>query len=67
MTQPTEPTQLTYIEQQILRTCPLPLYPTNQNGQLRLKIHSERGETNWLNITPQQLTDIETILNNTSK
>lgn len=55
--------KLTYIESQFEKACPLPLYPENQNGIIRLKIRSERGESNWLNITPQQMVDIETILN----
>ena len=55
---------LTYIESQFEKACPLPLYPENQNGIIRIKIHSERGESNWLTITPQQMIDIEIILNN---
>ena len=53
----------TYIESQFEKACPLPLYPENKNGQIKIKIHSERGESNWLNITAQQMIDIETLLN----
>ena len=49
-----------YIEQQLYRVAPLPL--NDVNGQLRLKLHSERGETNWLNITPEQFKAIELAL-----
>ena len=55
-------TELQYIEAQLLRTCPMPVQPDNGNGQLRLKLHSERGESNWLNITPEQFKAIELVL-----
>jgi hypothetical protein len=58
---------MTYIESQLLRAAPFPLNDENKadhlNGQLKLKIHSPRGESNWLNITPDQLRKIEEILN----
>lgn len=50
-----------HIEQQLYRVAPLPLNGDG-NGQLRLKLHSERGETNWLNITPEQFKAIELAL-----
>ena len=50
-----------YIEQQLYRVAPLPLNGDG-NGQLRLKLHSERGETNWINITPAQFKAIELAL-----
>ncbi len=52
---------INYVNAQILRACPLPL-AGGENGQIKLKIHSERGETNWLNITPEQLKKIELVL-----
>ena len=55
-------TERHYIEAQLLKTCPMPVQPTNDNGQLRLKLHSERGESNWLNITPEQFKAIELVL-----
>lgn len=54
-------TSINYVNAQILRACPLPLH-TGDNGQIKIKIHSERGETNWLNITPEQLKKIELAL-----
>lgn len=48
-----------YITNQLLKLCPV---TTDKAGQIKLKLHSELGETNWLNITPQQLHDIEGIL-----
>lgn len=57
---------MTYTEAQIFRAAPYPLTQENtaehMNGQLKLKIHSARGETNWLNITPDQLKKLELIL-----
>ena len=50
-----------YIEQQLYRVAPMPLN-SDGNGQLRLKLHSERGETNWINITPEQFKAIELAL-----
>lgn len=52
---------LNYINGQILRACPFPLH-SGDNGQIKIKIHSERGETNWLNLTPEQLKKIELVL-----
>ena len=48
-----------YITTQLLKLCPV---TTDKAGQIKLKLHSERGETNWLDITPKQLYDIEGIL-----
>ena len=53
--------QIMYIEQQLIRVAPFPVHE-NDNGQLRLKLHSARGETHWLNITPEQFKRIEEIL-----
>jgi hypothetical protein len=54
-------TTLAYINAQLLRAVPLPL-ADNANGQIKIKIHSERGESNWLNVTPEQLKKIELAL-----
>jgi len=47
-----------YIANQILKALPLPL-DGDQNGEIKIKIHSDRGETNWLNITPKIMRKIE--------
>ena len=47
-----------YIANQILKALPLPL-EDNHNGEIKIKIHSDRGETNWLNITPKIMGKIE--------
>jgi hypothetical protein len=52
---------INYINGQILKACPFPLH-SGDNGQIKIKIHSERGETNWLNLTPEQLKKIELVL-----
>ena len=52
-----------YIEQQMSKACPLPV---DKCGQINLKIVSEVGHTNWLNITPSQFRAIEGILNGTT-
>ena len=57
---------MTYIESQFFKVAPFPLNQESQadhlNGQIKLKVHSKRGETNWLNITPEQAHQIELIL-----
>jgi len=47
-----------YIANQILKALPLPL-DGDQNGEIKIKIHSDRGETNWLNVTPAIMRKIE--------
>jgi hypothetical protein len=51
-----------YIADQFYKVCPLSLFPENKNGIIRLKIQSEHGATNWINITPEQFKQIEIIL-----
>jgi len=51
-------TEKTYLSNQILKALPLPL-DGDQNGEIKIKIHSDRGETNWLNITPAIMRKIE--------
>ena len=58
---------MNYIDAQLFKALPFPLNNNNsgddKNGQIRLKIHTIRGETNWLNVSPDQMREIETILN----
>jgi len=58
---------MNYIENQLFKALPYPLNDDNssdnKNGQIRLKIHTIRGETNWLNVSPEQMRQIEAILN----
>ncbi len=51
----------TYIETQLFQVAPLPILEGN-NGQVRIKLISPQGKTNWLNITPEQHVEIEKIL-----
>jgi len=57
---------MTYTESQFFKVAPFPLNEESQadhlNGQIRLKVHSKRGETNWLNISPDQFKQIEKLL-----
>ena len=57
---------MTYIETQFFKVAPFPLNDESQadhlNGQIKLKVRSRRGETNWLNITPDQFKQIEKLL-----
>jgi hypothetical protein len=58
---------MNYIETQLFKALPYPLNDNNssddKNGQIMLKIHTIRGETNWLNVSPEQMRQIEQILN----
>lgn len=58
---------MTYIETQLFKALPYPLNDSNsvdeKNGQIRLKIRTIRGESNWLNVSPDQMKAIESILN----
>ena len=51
--------QSNYTMNQLLKLCPV---STDKAGQVKLKLHSELGETNWINISKDQLHRIETIL-----
>lgn len=48
-----------YILNQLLKLCPV---TTNKAGQIKIKLQSELGETNWINITQEQLHEIEGVL-----
>jgi hypothetical protein len=56
-----------YIDAQLFRAIPMPLTEANssdeRNGQIRLQVKTKHGATNWLNVSPSQMRDIETILN----
>jgi hypothetical protein len=58
---------MNYIDAQLFKCLPFPLDERNssddRNGQIKLKIHTIRGETNWLNVSPDQMREIEQILN----
>lgn len=58
---------MTYTETQLFKALPYPLNDSNsvdeKNGQIRLKIRTIRGESNWLNVSPDQMKAIEAILN----
>lgn len=53
---------MNYIDAQLFRAIPYPL-TGDKNGIIRLKVQTEHGATNWLNVTPYQMQQIETILN----
>lgn len=50
-----------YISNELFQVAPLPILE-GENGQIRIKLKSERGETKWLNVTPEQMEAIEWIL-----
>lgn len=58
---------MNYIETQLFKALPYPLTDDNsnddKNGQISLKIRTIRGETNWLNVSPEQMRQIEAVLN----
>ena len=57
---------MNYIETQFFKVAPFPLTEESQaehlNGQISIKVHSKRGQTNWLNISPDQFKQIEKLL-----
>ena len=58
---------MNYIDAQLFKALPYPLNHSNavddRNGQIMLKIHTKHGQTNWLNVSPDQMREIEIILN----
>lgn len=50
--------ELNYIESQVMK-----VNPFNSEGNYKIKVVSINGNTNWLNITLDQLKAIEDILN----
>lgn len=49
------------MENEMFKVAPLPVLE-EQNGQFKIKLKSDRGETNWINISPEQFSTIEWIL-----
>ena len=50
-----------YLSNQFMKACPLPLLDGG-NGQIRIKIHSEKGESNWINVSARQMKLIENVM-----
>ena len=48
-----------YIEAQLIKAIPL---PPQKCGQIKIKLYSELGQSNWLNISPETLKKIELAL-----
>lgn len=51
--------QQKYIEAQLIKAVPL---PPQDCGQIKIKLYSELGQSNWLNISPETLKKIELAL-----
>lgn len=52
-------TRYKYMEAQLIKAIPL---PPKDCGQLKIKLYSELGQSNWLNISPETLKKIELAL-----
>jgi hypothetical protein len=48
-----------YMETQLIKAIPL---PPQDCGQIKIKLYSELGQSNWLNISPETLKKIELAL-----
>lgn len=57
---------LPYTYQQMLKVAPFPI-GDKHNGQFKIQITSDKGKTNYLNITPEQFSEIERIINHGCK
>lgn len=59
---------MNYVNEQLFKAIPMSLTDRNaqddRNGQIYLKIRTKHGQTNWLNVSPNQMQEIEQILNN---
>ncbi|WP_297478345.1 hypothetical protein [Ferrovum sp.] len=55
------PDRLNYRRKELMIACPLPVL-TGENGRITLKIHSDKGETTWLDISAEEFKLIELIL-----
>lgn len=53
--------KLNYVEHEMYAVAPLPVLE-GENGQFRLKIVSEKGETGWLSLTPEMFDAVEKAL-----
>jgi len=53
-----------YIANEMMVVAPFPLNERSivHNGQIKLKLYSERGQSKWLNISPEQFSLIEKVL-----
>lgn len=53
-----------YISNEMMVVAPFPLGEDSvtKNGQIKLKLYSERGQSKWLNISPEQFSLIEQVL-----
>jgi len=54
-------TYYNYLSNQFMKACPLPLLDEG-NGQIMIKIHSEKGESNWINVSARQMKLIENMM-----
>ena len=48
-----------YVNAQLIKALPL---PPQMCGQIKIKLYSEKGQSNWLNISPATLKKIELAL-----
>jgi hypothetical protein len=54
--------KFSYIQLQLLKIAPFPIYEGSKNGEFNIQISSDKGKTNWIGISAQQMRDIEKIL-----
>lgn len=54
-------TELLYMNQQFIKVAPLPIVG-GLNGQFKVQLSSDKGKTNYINITPSQFRAIELLL-----
>ena len=52
---------MTYIETQFLKVAPFRFF-SDKNGQISVKFNSERGSSNWINISVETMRKIEDLL-----
>lgn len=53
-----------YIENELLKIAPFPIWSDDENGQYKLKLSSDKGETKWLNIDKDTMARLEILLSN---
>jgi len=53
--------KMTYIESQFFKVAPFPFY-SDKNGQISIKFNSDRGFSNWINISTETMRKIEDLL-----
>ena len=54
--------EFSYIQAQLIKVAPFPIYSGSLNGEFNIQISSDKGKTNWIGISAQQMRDIEKIL-----